>query len=80
MWNAAHFADELTIAGDYGFPLTPPVFDWACFKTARDTFIERLNGIYLRNLESSNYWRSFECFAPSKKAIKANAFQPASGL
>ena len=21
MWNAAHFADELTIAGDYGFPM-----------------------------------------------------------
>lgn len=65
MWNAAHFADELTIAGDYGFPLTPPVFDWACFKTARDTFIERLNGIYLRNLESSNVdiyrgWAVFE--------------------
>ena len=65
MWNAAHFADGLTIAEDYGFPLAPPIFNWARFKTARDAFIERLNGIYARNLESSNVdtyrgWAVFE--------------------
>ena len=52
MWNAAHFADTLALADDYGFALPDTAFDWASFKDARDAYILRLNGIYQRNLES----------------------------
>ncbi len=46
MWNAAHFADTLATADDYGFALPDTTFDWASFKDARDAYILRLNGIY----------------------------------
>ena len=65
MWNAAHFADALAISEDYGFALPATEFNWAAFKTTRDTYVERLNGIYLRNLDSSQVeifrgWATFE--------------------
>ena len=65
MWNAAHFADALAIADDYGFALPPVDFNWASVKASRDAYVERLNGIYLRNLEASGVeiirgWASFE--------------------
>ncbi|MBT7517265.1 MAG: glutathione-disulfide reductase [Acidiferrobacteraceae bacterium] len=65
MWNAAHFADTLAIADDYGFALPDTTFDWASFKDARDAYILRLNGIYQRNLESSKVslytgWAQFD--------------------
>tara|TARA_Y100001960_G_scaffold330441_1_gene424465 strand:+ start:2870 stop:4222 length:1353 start_codon:yes stop_codon:yes gene_type:complete len=65
MWNAAHFADTLAISEDYGFKLPKARFNWASFKAARDAYVERLNGIYLRNLDSSQVeifhgWAAFE--------------------
>ena len=65
MWNAAHFADALAISEDYGFALPATEFNWAAFKAARDAYVERLNGIYLRNLDSSQVeifrgWATFE--------------------
>ena len=65
MWNAAHFADALAISQDYGFKLPEAEFNWASFKTTRDAYVERLNGIYLRNLDGSGVdlfqgWASFE--------------------
>jgi len=65
MWNAAHFADALAISKDYGFTLPTTEFNWTSFKTARDAYVERLNGIYLRNLDSSKVeivrgWATFE--------------------
>ena len=65
MWNAAHFADALAISQDYGFSLPDVAFDWASVKASRDAYVGRLNGIYLRNLESSGVeiirgWASFE--------------------
>ena len=65
MWNAAHFADALAISQDYGFELPEAEFNWASFKTTRDAYVERLNGIYLRNLDGSGVdlfqgWASFE--------------------
>ena len=65
MWNAAHFADALAISKDYGFTLPTTEFNWTSFKTARDAYVERLNGIYLRNLDSSQVeivrgWATFE--------------------
>ena len=50
MWNAAHVADSLRDASDYGFQLDVTGFDWATLKKKRDAYIERLNGIYERNL------------------------------
>ena len=50
MWNAAHVADSLRDAADYGFQLNVTGFDWATLKKKRDAYIERLNGIYERNL------------------------------
>lgn len=51
MWYASDMASKLRIAQDYGFSVTPSAFDWAGFKTKRDAYIKRLNGIYERNLE-----------------------------
>ena len=50
MWNAAHVADSLRDASEYGFQLDVRGFDWGMLKTKRDAYIERLNGIYERNL------------------------------
>lgn len=51
MWNAAECAEWLADAGAYGFQLPPAKFDWLALKRARDAYIERLRGIYARNLE-----------------------------
>lgn len=55
MWNAATLAHALEDASDYGFAvaggLHAHAHDWAALKTKRDAYIERLNGIYARNLE-----------------------------
>jgi glutathione reductase (NADPH) len=52
MWNAAHVADSLRDAPDYGFQLNVTGFDWTTLKKKRDAYIERLNGIYERNLSN----------------------------
>ncbi len=57
MWHAAHFADSLQDAADYGFDLSRDGFDWNRLKLRRDRYIERLNGIYDRNLELSGVTR-----------------------
>lgn len=54
MWNAAHIAEHMKHAPSYGFDLGGEIsFNWAKLKTARDAYIERLNGIYQRNLNLS---------------------------
>ena len=55
MWNAASIAETLHDMHHYGFQASEDAisFDWAFIKSARDKYIERLNGIYDRNLESS---------------------------
>ena len=52
MWYAAHHAHQLHHAPDYGFDVNVNGHDWAALKTRRDAYIERLNGIYRRNLEN----------------------------
>src|SRR5688572_28336256 len=52
MWNAAHVADSLRDGPDYGFQVTVSGHDWSTLKTKRDAYIERLNGIYERNLSN----------------------------
>ncbi|KPM45001.1 Glutathione reductase [Neonectria ditissima] len=50
-YNAAALAEAIHDAKAYGFSVqeTAP-FDWSTFKTKRDAYIKRLNGIYERNL------------------------------
>lgn len=52
MWHAATLAHGFADAPGYGFDLTLPVaHDWSRLRQRRDAYIERLNGIYARNLE-----------------------------
>lgn len=51
MWYAASLAHALHDAPDYGFDLNLAGHDWPKLKTARDAYVKRLNGIYLRNLD-----------------------------
>lgn len=52
MWHAATLAHGFADAAGYGFDLPQPVaHDWPRLKQRRDAYIERLNGIYARNLE-----------------------------
>ena len=51
MWTAAQLAHGLHDAGGYGFEVTVDGHDWKRLKTARDSYVEFLNGIYARNLD-----------------------------
>mmetsp|Transcript_5256 Transcript_5256/g.8014 ORF Transcript_5256/g.8014 Transcript_5256/m.8014 type:complete len:458 (+) Transcript_5256:272-1645(+) len=56
MWNCASLGEMLNHdASDYGFKVQGEIsFDWVGLKKKRDAYIERLNGIYGRNLERGN--------------------------
>lgn len=51
MWNASSVAEHLADARGYGFDVEVRGFDWGALKRARDAYVERLNGVYRRNLE-----------------------------
>lgn len=53
MWNAAEVSATLKHTKGYGFSVNTEGFNWANLKQKRDAYIERLNGIYHRNLENS---------------------------
>ena len=54
MWHAAELAREFADAPDYGFELNPPpAHDWSRLVARRENYIQRLNGIYGRNLEQA---------------------------
>jgi len=53
MWNAAHTAEIVERAADYGFRVEPGKLDWPTLKSRRAAYIERLNGIYGQNLDKS---------------------------
>ena len=60
MWNAASIAENVHEMHRYGFSMRDEdaiSFDWSFLKEARDTYIQRLNGIYERNLKNSNVKR-----------------------
>jgi glutathione reductase (NADPH) len=52
MWYAAQLSEALHDAAGYGFDLTIGRHDWALLRQRRDAYVERLNGIYERNLAS----------------------------
>ena len=51
MWNAAMLAHDMELAPDYGFDIERRGFDWGRMKSGRDAYVQRLNGIYERNLD-----------------------------
>lgn len=54
MWSASHIAGSVSHAREYGFDVDPELsktFNWGSFKVKRDEYVQRLNGIYGRNLE-----------------------------
>ena len=51
MWYAAQHAHQFHHLADYGFDVDVKGHDWAGLKERRDAYIERLNGIYERNLD-----------------------------
>ncbi|GAA5888201.1 hypothetical protein JCM6882_000318 [Rhodosporidiobolus microsporus] len=53
MWHAADLAEKLHQANAYGYKVSEDaaVVDWPTLKVKRDKYIERLNGIYERNVE-----------------------------
>jgi len=54
MFEAASLCEALHDMKDYGFDVTiNNKFDWGAIKAKRDAYIERLNGIYTRNLAKS---------------------------
>jgi len=54
MWNAASIAETAHDMSHYGFSgLDDISFDWKVLKESRDVYIQRLNGIYERNIKNS---------------------------
>jgi glutathione reductase (NADPH) len=55
MWNAASIAEMVHDMHHYGFSVSKDdvSFDWSFITKNRNKYIERLNGIYDRNLENS---------------------------
>src|SRR5699024_5587349 len=51
MWHAADFAHKAADAAGYGFGFEGLQHDWATLCANREAFIQRLNGIYERNLD-----------------------------
>ena len=52
LWNAAEVAHHLHHAADYGWSSPPATsFDWAMMMRKRAAYLERLGGIYARQLE-----------------------------
>lgn len=55
MWNAESLAHAFHDARDYGFAVPDDIsHDWGTLKKRRDAYVERLNGIYARNLDNKN--------------------------
>ncbi len=52
MWYAASLGHALDDYAGYGFDVSRRGFDWPRLKQARDAYVERLNGIYARRLET----------------------------
>ena len=50
---ASHFAESFEDAAGFGWTVKDASFDWAKLLTSKDAEIDRLNGIYIRNLENS---------------------------
>ncbi len=54
MWNTSQIHESLNLAKEYGFDIETRGFNWGHIKQSRDAYVERLNGIYERNLINSD--------------------------
>ncbi len=54
MWYAAHHRHEADLAASFGFTIDVRHHDWGLLKERRDAYVERLNGIYERNLANKS--------------------------
>ena len=52
MWYAASLGHTVDEYAGYGFDVSREGFDWPALKRARDAYVERLNGIYARRLDT----------------------------
>lgn len=61
MWNAAHIHETMAhLAPGYGFTTADPGrIDWGVLKDRRDAYINRLNGMYARNLSEVDVFEGF---------------------
>ena len=50
---ASHFAEEFGDAAGFGWTVANATFDWPTLVKNKDAEIDRLNGIYIKNLEAS---------------------------
>ncbi len=50
---ASHFSETFEDAAGFGWTVPKPTFDWQTLLANKDAEIDRLNGIYIRNLENS---------------------------
>jgi len=57
MWQASELANAIEQAPHYGFSLQANGHDFSRLKRSRDAYVERLNGIYARNLENKSITR-----------------------
>lgn len=53
MWHAAQLAEGFHDAPDYGFGDIDATLDWSRLVSRREAYVQRLNGIYRKNLEAS---------------------------
>ncbi|MFQ5534398.1 MAG: glutathione-disulfide reductase [Sphingomonadales bacterium] len=53
MVYGSHFSDDFEDAAGYGWTVPPASFDWATLIANKDREIDRLNGIYIRNLKAA---------------------------
>ena len=51
---ASHFSETFEDAAGFGWTVPEPTFDWPALLANKDKEIDRLNGIYIRNLEAAN--------------------------
>ncbi|MBN2678920.1 glutathione-disulfide reductase [Acidithiobacillus montserratensis] len=52
-WNAAHLAEQMRMAEEYGFTAVTPDFHWEQLKARRDAYLHRLNGRYAQGLDGN---------------------------
>lgn len=52
-WNAAHLAEQMQMAEEYGFNAITAEFHWERLKKSRDSYIAKLNERYAQGLSSN---------------------------
>ena len=57
MWYAASLGHTVDEYAGYGFEVSREEFRWPALKRARDAYVQRLNGIYARRLETESIAR-----------------------